>query len=223
MLEMDFEVTRFNAIEQQIRPWYVNDLEVLSLLKETHRELFVLPQQKNLAFSDTELEILPCKGRYLLSPKVEARIIQEIKPFFGGKTLVIGSDLGYIPAILTKLGQQVTILEENADLLDLAKENLANNNVSIHVMIQSFFAKISQTFNTIICTASVEFIPQVWLDALEKNGALIAFVGNLPALDAQIITKSQNESSINNSNTKNLFETWVNRFPQSPKKNSFSF
>ncbi len=217
--DFDFELARFHAIEQQIRPWHVSDLDVLSLLSDTPRELFVLPQHKFLAFTDTELEITPYPNRYLLAPKIEARIIQEIKPFLGGKTLIIGSDLGYLAAILSKLGQQVTILDENADLLDLAKDNLAKFNFNIHVMIQSFFDKIPQTFKTIICTASVDEVQQVWLNALDpSNGALICFIGDLPVLEAKLFNKQN--SYIKQTN---LFETWVNRFPHAPKKKSFSF
>ena len=38
---MDFEVARFNMIEQQIRPWGVFDPVTLSTLAEVPREVFV--------------------------------------------------------------------------------------------------------------------------------------------------------------------------------------
>src|SRR5687767_10036644 len=102
---MDFEKARFNAIEQQIRPWYVDDEKILSLLQIIPREEFVEPKHRNLAFVDVELPISLAinENRYLLSPKIEARLLQNIKPFLKKNILIIGSDLGYIPAILHKL------------------------------------------------------------------------------------------------------------------------
>ncbi len=38
---MNFEQARFNMVEQQIRPWEVLDPQVLDLLFEVKRELFV--------------------------------------------------------------------------------------------------------------------------------------------------------------------------------------
>ena len=49
---MNVEQARFNMIEQQIRPWNVLDLEVLSLLSVVRREEFVPPAYRALAFTD---------------------------------------------------------------------------------------------------------------------------------------------------------------------------
>ncbi len=54
---MDIELARFNMIEQQIRPWEVLDPGLLGLLKKLPRELFVPPQDRDLAFSDLNLPI----------------------------------------------------------------------------------------------------------------------------------------------------------------------
>ena len=40
---MNLEQTRFNMVEQQIRPWDVLDPEVIKLLFELRREEFVPP------------------------------------------------------------------------------------------------------------------------------------------------------------------------------------
>src|SRR5690606_20253303 len=54
---MDIEQARFNMIEQQIRPWEVLDLEVLSVLSVVRREDFVPTQYKALAFVDTQVPL----------------------------------------------------------------------------------------------------------------------------------------------------------------------
>ncbi|MBU0890994.1 MAG: protein-L-isoaspartate O-methyltransferase, partial [Gammaproteobacteria bacterium] len=49
---------RYNMIEQQIRPWNVLDFDVLELLAEVHRENFVPPAYRSLAFMDMEVPLL---------------------------------------------------------------------------------------------------------------------------------------------------------------------
>ena len=74
---MNFELARFNMIEQQIRPWSVLDNAVLSLMASVKRELFLPEELRNLALSDTELDI--GQGEVMLSPKVQARLIAQLQ------------------------------------------------------------------------------------------------------------------------------------------------
>src|SRR5688572_23735956 len=77
---------RFNMIEQQIRPWDVLDPQVLDLLSVVRREEFVPPAHKGLAFFDLEIPLRASTeeamrlGQIMLSPKVEARLLQEVSP-----------------------------------------------------------------------------------------------------------------------------------------------
>ncbi len=228
MQNIDFELSRFNAIEQQIRPWGVNNIDLLAALNAVHREDFVLPKYKTLAFSDTELslsEFSTRQARYLLNPKVEARILQSIynniiessKPT-ENSILIIGSDLGYIAAVLSYLKQSVSLLDENQHLLNIAKTNNKLYNFKTQTINQNFNTKIEQKYNAIITTASVDNVPSIWLDALENQGQLIAFVGEAPILEARQYIK---KSSVINYTV--LFETWVSRMPSIPPANKFSF
>ena len=51
------DIARFNMVEQQIRPWQVLDLNVLSLLSRLDRHEFVPEAYQSLAYSDTELPL----------------------------------------------------------------------------------------------------------------------------------------------------------------------
>ena len=73
---MNIEQARFNMIEQQIRPWEVLDQRVLDLLFVVKREDFVPQAYKALAFADMEIPL--GQGQSMLSPKVEARLLQEL-------------------------------------------------------------------------------------------------------------------------------------------------
>ena len=81
---MNFEQARFNMIEQQIRPWDVLDQDVLTLLSVVRREDFVPAAWVECAFVDTEIPLVEGgpheqNGRVMLQPKVEARVLQELR------------------------------------------------------------------------------------------------------------------------------------------------
>ena len=55
---MDFELARYNMIEQQIRPWDVLDQDILDSLMVVKRELFAPPACQAMALSDLELSLI---------------------------------------------------------------------------------------------------------------------------------------------------------------------
>src|SRR5205807_2290842 len=118
---------RFNMIEQQIRPWDVLDQDVLDLLLIVKRENFVPPAYKDLAFIDTEIP-LP-SGENMLTPKLEARILQEVAVKRHENVLEIGSGSGYMAALLAYKGRHVTTVEIDPALKALAAKNLIDNGV----------------------------------------------------------------------------------------------
>ena len=74
---MDFEQARFNMVEQQIRTWDVLDQDVLDLLFKVRREDFVPPAYRSLAFADLEIPL--GDGERMWTPKMEARVLQELE------------------------------------------------------------------------------------------------------------------------------------------------
>ena len=86
---MNVEQARFNMIEQQIRTWNVLDPAVLALLAEMRREDFVPAAYRALAFVDTEVP-LP-EGQCMLTPKMEARILQELNLQRHERVLEVGA------------------------------------------------------------------------------------------------------------------------------------
>ena len=95
---MNIEQARFNMIEQQIRPWDVLDTHVLQLLASVKREDFVPLAHKAMAFVDMEIPLLGggAQGQNMLSPKVEARVLQDLNIHKHEKVLEIGTGSGYM-------------------------------------------------------------------------------------------------------------------------------
>jgi protein-L-isoaspartate(D-aspartate) O-methyltransferase len=193
---MNIEQARFNMIEQQIRPWDVLDAEVLGLLAAVKREDFVPVQHRNLAFVDTEVP-LPA-GQVMLAPKVEARLLQELKVQRHEKVLEVGAGSGFMTALLAHRAQQVISLDVHPALVALATDNLRRagvSNVSVREADGRNGLASEGPFDAIALSGSVASVPQVLLDQLKPGGRLIAIVGAEPVMRATLF-KRQADGSV---------------------------
>jgi protein-L-isoaspartate(D-aspartate) O-methyltransferase len=130
MTASDLERARFNMIEQQIRPWDVLDLQILDLLSQVRREEFVPLAHKALAFVDMQIPLqgdtdaAMRRGECMLEPKVEARMLQDLRLAGHEKVLEVGAGSGYMAALLSRRAQRVISLEIKPELARMARENL---------------------------------------------------------------------------------------------------
>lgn len=207
---MNIEQARFNMIEQQIRPWDVLDQEVLDLLLIVKRENFVPVAYRNLAFMDTEIP-LP-DGENMLTPKLEARILQELAVKRHENVLEIGAGSGYMAALLAYRGRHVTTIEIDPALKALAEKNLAENgvdNVTVELGngAQGWLGSGSNgaPYDAIVISGSVSVFPQEFLQQIKIGGRMVVTIGEAPVMTTQLITRTS-ESTYE---TVKLFETIV--------------
>jgi len=187
---MNVEQARFNMIEQQIRTWEVLDQSVLSLLAIVKREDFVPPAHRALAFVDTEIP-LP-GGQCMLSPKVEARLLQNLAVQRHQQVLEVGAGSGHMAALLAHKGQQVTTLEILPELAKMATENLRRAHVTNARVMQadgSHGLPEAAPFDVILLSGSVASVPQLLLEQLKIGGRLAAIVGFEPIMRATLVTR----------------------------------
>ena len=118
---MDIEKSRFNMIEQQIRPWDVLDTDVLDLLSVVKREHYVPEAYRALAFVDMEIPL--ASGQNMLAPRVEARVLQELAVRKQEDVLEVGAGSGYMAALLAHRGRQVTTLDIVPELVAFARDD----------------------------------------------------------------------------------------------------
>lgn len=202
---MNLEQARFNMIEQQIRPWDVLDPRVLELLKVVRREQFVPADSKGLAFADTEIPL--GHGASMWQPKIEARAVQALALRPTDSVLEIGTGSGHLTALLARLSAQVTSVEIEPELSAIAARNLATHSID-NVTLQVGDAAQSwgeAEYDAIVLTASVPMVPEAYKQQLKVGGRLFAIVGDAPAMQAQLITRTGADSF----QTKLLFETVV--------------
>lgn len=205
---MNIEKARFLMIEQQIRPWDVLDQDVLDLLVVVKREAFVPLAYRALAFADSEIP-LP-HGENMMTPKLEARILQELAIKKHENVLEIGSGSGYLAALLAYKARHVTTVEINPELKALAQKNLADYGVSNVDVLEGDgaqgYAGANQPnapYDVIVVSGSLPIVPDGLLAQIKVGGRMFVIVGNAPAMTAQIITRISDISY----DTVNLFET----------------
>jgi len=187
----DTEQARFNMIEQQVRPWQVSCPAVLALLDRIKREDFVPVIYKALAFADYDIP-LP-GGQVMLSPKIQARMVQDAKVQPTDKVLEIGTGSGYSTALLASLAQRVLGLELVPELVEMAQTHLQHariHNAEIRLADGSHGAAVDGPFDVIMLGGSVAEVPQFLLSQLGQGGRLVAVVGHEPIMHAQVITRT---------------------------------
>ncbi len=187
---MNIEQARFNMIEQQIRPWDVLDGAVLGLLSRVRREDFVPPAQRALAFTDTEIP-LP-EGQCMLAPRVEARLLQELRLSGMERTLEVGAGSGFMACLLGHQSRTVTTLEIRASLAEMARQNLSRARLSNVEVVQADGSQdtaIDGEFDAIVLSGSVATVPEGLKARLSVGGRLVAIVGQEPVMRALRITR----------------------------------
>jgi protein-L-isoaspartate(D-aspartate) O-methyltransferase len=188
---MNIEQARFNMIEQQIRPWDVLDLDVLDLLNVVKRENFVPASHKNLAFVDTEIPL--GGGEFMFTPKLEARILQDVQLKKHENVLEIGTGSGYMAALLAHKGRHVTTVEISPELKAQAEKNLSDNgigNVTVQLGNGAQGWANGAPFDVIVISGSLPVLPEAFLQQVKVGGRIFAVLGEAPAMSGHLITRT---------------------------------
>lgn len=185
----DLEQNRFNMVEQQIRTWDVLDQDVLDLLYQIKREEFVPVAYRFMAFADMEIPLE--HGAVMLTPKMEARILQELAIKKTDKILEVGTGTGYMTALLAQLGAHVDSVEIVPELHAMAKINLQTQDITNVTLEQGDAAQgwpNHGPYDVIVLTASTPVLPEAFQQSLAPGGRLFAIVGEDPVMQAMLIT-----------------------------------
>jgi len=219
-MSMDFETARFNMVEQQIRTWEVLDAKVLDACAKVHRERFVPEGYRQLAFTDTGIDL--GHGQSMMSPKIEARLLQALDVQSSDRVLEIGTGSGYLTALLGTLAAHVTSIEIFEDLSARAKHNLRNasiGNVALHVGDALDGWSTAEPYDVIVVTGSSSLRRPLIEQQLSQNGRMFIVVGNAPVMEALLITRLSKDSWT----VESLFETELAPLIGAQAKPEFKF
>lgn len=217
---MNLEQARYNMVEQQIRTWDVLDQDVLDLLMTVKREQFVPPACLKLAFADTAIPL--GHGAAMLTPAIEAKMLQALQLRKSDKVLEVGTGSGYMAALLGARCDHVHTVEIEPELAARARENLQRQDADNVTVIEGDGAlgwPAQAPYDAIVLSGSVAEIPDTLLAQLKVGGRLMAVVGEAPLMQARLVTcvaEGQFQSV-------NLFETSIPRLRNVPERGKFAF
>ena len=217
---MDLDKARFNMIEQQIRPWDVLDDTILSLLQRIKREEYVPEAYRAMAFMDLEIPL--GHGESMLSPKVEARLVQELHIHPTDKVLEVGTGSGYMTALLASLAAHVHSVEIIPEFSQAAAQKLAAhdfNNVTCEMGDAARGWQKHAPYDVIVVTGSLPLLPDEFVAQLKPGGRLLAFIGLAPAMEARLTRLI--EPGVVDSEV--IFETDVRALRNAPQPAQFAF
>jgi protein-L-isoaspartate(D-aspartate) O-methyltransferase len=217
---MNIEQARYNMVEQQIRPWDVLDQDVLNLLFKIRREDFVPEAHSALAFVDMEIPL--GHGQAMWTPKLEARVIQEVAIQPTDRVLEIGTGSGYLTALLAAEAAEVVSVDIVPEFTAAATQKLRAhgfNNVELHTGDAARDWPDEAGFDVIVLTGSTPLLSDAFRRRLKVGGRLFAIVGEPPVMQAQIMTCTAPSST----RSIVLFETCVAPLLNAPHPAAFVF
>ncbi len=187
---MNFEKARFNMVQQQIRPWEVLDQRVLDAVQSLRRDEFVPDAYRKLAYADIRVPI--GEGQVMMTPKVEARLAQELRLTDTDKVLEVGTGSGFLTALLASLAGQVHSIEIHEALSRVAATRLADHgitNVSLEVGDAARGWSASAPYDAIAVTGSMPTMEEALRQQLTVGGRLFVIVGESPVMEAMVVTR----------------------------------
>jgi len=187
VIGMDIEQARCNMVEQQIRTWEVLDPDVLDLLFAVRREDFVPAACRLLAFADLEIPL--GAGAKMWSPRMEARVLQELRLVSGESVLEIGTGSAYFTALLASKGARVTSVEIDPQLAAEAKARLDRAGIGSVELATGDGARGwgDGTYDAIVLTGSTPVLPDRFAQQLNPGGRIFAVVGEPPVMAARLV------------------------------------
>lgn len=175
----DFRRAQASLIHRVLIPNRIYNPRVLEVMQRVPRHAFVGSRWRHLAYEDRTLP-LPF-NQQILSPLIQAQILQAMRLTGTERILEIGTGSGYLTALLIELGGYVFSLERDARLAAQAADRLHRmgyQDVDLHVGDGSQGLADMSPFDAIIVTATTPKIPKPLAMQLADGGRMVLPIGN---------------------------------------------
>ena len=167
------QTQRLAMVESQLRTDRVTDKRLLDAMAEIPRERFVPDSRRHLAYIDEDIPI--GHGRYLLEPRVFARLVQTAEVSDSDVVLDIGCGAGYSATVLGRLAQAVVAVESVPELIEMAGSSVdeADQDNIVFQLGQLADGWPGQApYDVIFINGAVQQVPETLLSQLAEGGRL---------------------------------------------------
>jgi protein-L-isoaspartate(D-aspartate) O-methyltransferase len=141
------------------------------------------------------------------TPKMEARVLQELTLKPTDRVLEIGTGSGYFSALLASQAAEVESIEIDRRLAADAGARLARHEFRNVRIIEGDGARGygNDMYDVIVLTGSTPLLPERFFEQLKPEGRLFAIVGEAPVMEARLVRQSTPGARL----SVDLFETVV--------------
>ena len=165
-------------VKNQLERRGIQDEEVLRVMRETPRHLFVPEYLEDTAYKDGPLPI--GEGQTISQPYIVALMTELLELNGNERILEIGTGSGYQAAILSPLVKEVYSIEIVKSLAENAAKKLKEmqyHNVTVKWGDGYKGWTEHAPFDAIIVTAAPDQVPQALIDQIKIGGRLVLPVG----------------------------------------------
>ncbi len=183
----DTAAARRMMVDCQVRTADVTDLALIAAMLSVPREQFLPPALAAQAYVDSDIGL--GGGRALIKPMVLAKLIQGARAGGGDHVLDVGCATGYSSAVLAQITGSVVALEEDAGLVQQARQALAatgSTNVTVAHGPLTAGWPAGGPYDLILLNGTTEIVPESLGGQLKPDGRLACIFGRVPAAKATI-------------------------------------
>jgi len=166
---------RRSMVDGQVAPNGVTDERVSEALLAVPRERFVPKALRGVAYMDKDVPL--GDGRFLMEPRVFARLLQQAAIGPEEAVLEIGCASGYSTAVLARLAGAVVAVESDEALAAAAERALTELEIANAAVVRGDLASgyaEQAPYNVIFLGGAVEALPPALLEQLAEGGRLLA-------------------------------------------------
>lgn len=176
-MSCNFEQRRINMVDCQVRPSDVTRFPIIQAMLTIPREEYVPQSKKELAYIGDHLDI--GLGRFLLDPRILAKMLDVLAIRSDELVLDIGSGLGYSSAIIASMAEAVISLEEVDEFSSQVENTFALHSVDNAVPVTGPLVEgVSRysPYDVITFQGGIETVPLQIHDQLKLGGRIGAIV-----------------------------------------------
>jgi protein-L-isoaspartate(D-aspartate) O-methyltransferase len=173
---IETQAARDMMVDSQVRPNKVTDPRIIQAMRTIPREAFLPAAQRALAYADTDVRL--GGGRAMTAPMAIARLLQLAHPVAGEAALVIAAGTGYGAALLRACGAAVVALEEDTDLLAIARPALQAWASGVSLMAGPIGSPtMAGPFDLILIEGGITTLPDAVMRLMAPGGRVVAVRG----------------------------------------------
>jgi protein-L-isoaspartate(D-aspartate) O-methyltransferase len=181
-------------VERQLRLRGIRDERVLAAMERVPRELFVPPEERDLAYSDNALPI--GSGQTISQPHVQARYLELLGLSGRERVLEVGTGSGYQTALLALLCETVFSVERVPGLAQSARaalEGAGIRNAIVLVGDGTLGWRPFAPYDAILVAAASPEIPAPLVEQLGPGGKMVIPLGDRAGQTLTVVQRQGDE------------------------------